>query len=95
MTATIRSFGVGFADRNIQAGMKLLEATIDRKTAPDNHDAASTVFVLDDVTSLREGERHAERLQCQPWRCPSRSAGCPSIRTASRRFHSALAGRFA
>jgi hypothetical protein len=35
---------------NIQAGMKLLEAVFDRETAPGNQDAASNVFVLDDVT---------------------------------------------
>jgi hypothetical protein len=35
---------------NIQAGMKLLEAAINRETATDNQDAASNVFVLDDVT---------------------------------------------
>jgi hypothetical protein len=36
---------------NIQAGMKLLEATIDTETAPGNQDAASDVFVLDNVTT--------------------------------------------
>jgi hypothetical protein len=35
---------------HVQAGVKQLEAVIARESAPGNHDAASNVFVLDDVT---------------------------------------------
>lgn len=35
---------------HVQAGMKQLEAAIARETAAGNQDAASNVFVLDDVT---------------------------------------------
>ena len=34
----------------VQAGMKRLEGAIAREAAPGNQDAASNVFVLDDVT---------------------------------------------
>ena len=35
---------------HVQFGMKQLEATIARESAPGNQDAAGNVFVLDDVT---------------------------------------------
>jgi hypothetical protein len=34
----------------VRAGMKQLEATIARESAPGNQDAAGNVYVLDDVT---------------------------------------------
>lgn len=47
----------------VQAGMKLLEAAIARETAPGNQDAASNVFVLDDVTPRYE-EANAALKTC-------------------------------
>lgn len=35
---------------HVQAGMKQLEAAINRESAPGDQDAAGNVFVLDDVT---------------------------------------------
>jgi hypothetical protein len=51
---------------NIRAGMKLLEAAIDRETAPATRMLPATFSFWMTSPPLREGERHAERLQCQP-----------------------------
>src|SRR5258708_2037103 len=61
---------------HIQASIALVEAAVASEFCDGNQDAAADIFVLDDVTALREGACGVESLQRGSGRSLAAYSGC-------------------